>query len=120
MASVKESLAKSGKGVLDERAQILSDSIRVEADRELADYRSKVLKLKSQIANLDDLSVESRDSLRPAGKEFDSSAWVKKSIELRKQLRVATIEYQLVQKWYDEKFPAKEVAEIEPVEEEVE
>lgn len=117
--SVRQSLSKSGKGVLDSRAQILADSIRVEADRELADYKSRVLKLKSQIASHEDLCVETRDSLRPGGtKEFDAAAWVKKGIELRKQLRVATIEYQnIVQKWYDEKFPVGEEVVIDPVEE---
>lgn len=118
MATFKESLSKSGKGVLDARAANLAEMTKIEADRQLSDYKAKVLRIKNQIANHEDLAVTSRDSLVVGGKDFESKAWVEKGIELEKQLRVAKIEYTLVKKWHDRLFPENE--EAMELEEEVE
>lgn len=118
MATFKESLSKSGKGVLDARAANLAEMTKIEADRQLSDYKAKVLRIKNQIANHEDLAVTSRDSLVVGGKDFESKSWVEKGIELEKQLRVAKIEYTLVKKWHDRLFPENE--EAMELEEEVE
>lgn len=118
MATFKESLSKSGKGVLDARAANLAEMTKIEADRQLSDYKAKVLRIKNQIANHEDLAVTSRDSLVVGGKDFESKLWVEKGIELEKQLRVAKIEYTLVKKWHDRLFPENE--EAMELEEEVE
>ena len=118
MATFKESLSKSGKGDLDARAANLAEMTKIEADRQLSDYKAKVLRIKNQIANHEDLAVTSRDSLVVGGKDFESKLWVEKGIELEKQLRVAKIEYTLVKKWHDRLFPENE--EAMELEEEVE
>ena len=118
MATFNESLSKSGKGVLDARAANLAEMTKIEADRQLSDYKAKVLRIKNQIANHEDLAVTSRDSLVVGGKDFESKLWVEKGIELEKQLRVAKIEYTLVKKWHDRLFPENE--EAMELEEEVE
>ena len=118
MATCKESLSKSGKGGLDARAANLAEMTKIEADRQLSDYKAKVLRIKNQIANHEDLAVTSRDSLVVGGKDFESKLWVEKGIELEKQLRVAKIEYTLVKKWHDRLFPENE--EAMELEEEVE
>ena len=118
MATFKESLSKSGKGVLDARAANLAEMTKIEADRQLSDYKAKVLRIKNQIASHEDLAVTSRDSLVVGGKDFESKAWVEKGIELEKQLRVAKIEYTLVKKWHDRLFPENE--EAMELEEEIE
>lgn len=118
MATFKESLSKSGKGVLDARAANLAEMTKIEADRQLSDYKAKVLRIKNQIANHEDLAVTSRDSLVVGGKDFESKSWVEKGIELEKQLRVAKIEYTLVKKWHARLFPENE--EAMELEEEVE
>lgn len=104
----KQKLQKSGKGVLDQRAKLLADSVKIEADSRLNMAKSKVLKLQSAIANHEDLAVRSRDSLTVGAEGFDPTTWVKESISLRLELRIAKIEYSVIKNWHDELFPDNE------------
>lgn len=115
--SFRERLGASGKTVLDTRAQNIAEMTKIEASNLVASYKTRVLRLQNQIENHSDLAIESTHSLRPGTKDFDPKAWVDTQIEYHKQLRVARIEYNLVQKWYDEMFPATEEGTIEPTEE---
>lgn len=108
MPSFKERLGATGKNVLDTRAQNIAEMTKIEASNLVASYKTKVLRLQNQIENHADLAVESTHSLRPGSKDFDPKAWVDTQIEYQKQLRIAKIEYNLIQKWYDEMFPAAE------------
>lgn len=117
MSTFKETLSKSGKGVLDARATNLAEITKLEAERHLSDAKAKVLRIKNQIATHEDLSVTSRDSLVVGGKDFDPASWDNAGIELEKQLRVAKIEYGIVKRRYDRLFPEEEASvEIEPEE----
>lgn len=106
--SFKQRLSKTGQGVLDERAANIAEMTKIEATNTVSQYRTKVLRLKNQIANHQDMAVESTHSLRPGSKEYDPKVWVDEELELQKQLRVAKIEYKLVDEWYKELFPAEE------------
>ena len=108
MASFKERLSASGKNVLDTRAQNIAEMTKIEASNLVSSYKTRVLRLQNQIENHADLAIESTHSLRPGTKDFDPSAWVDTQIQYQKELRIAKIEYNLVQKWYDEMFPAAE------------
>lgn len=113
MASFKEKLAKSGQKVLDERAQNLYELTKIEEENFLRDCKTRVLRIRSEIAKHNDVAIKSRDSLMPGGKDFDSKAWVTRRHELERELRIATIEYKLALKVDAEEFPADESAEID-------
>lgn len=104
----KQKLQKSGKGVLDQRATLLADSVKIEADAQLNAAKSSILKLQSAIATHEDLSVRSRDSLVVGSEGFAPDKWVKTSIDLRNELRIAKIKYSIIKKWHDEMFPDNE------------
>lgn len=106
MPSFKERLGATGKNVLDARAANIAEMTQIEASNIVSSYKTKVLRLLNQIENHSDLAVESTHSLRPGSKDFDPKAWVDTQIEYQKQLRVAKIEYNLIQKWFNELFPA--------------
>lgn len=108
MSSFKERLSKNGKGLLDQRAANIAEMTKIEATNVVSSYKTKVLRLQNQIENHADLAVESTQSLRPGSKDFDPKVWVDQEIEYQKQLRVAKIEYKLVQNWFDTMFPAEE------------
>lgn len=112
MASFKEKLRKSGQSVLDERAQNLYELTKIEEENFLRDCKTKVLRIKSEISQHNDVAIKSRDSLVPGGKNFDSKAWVEKRHELARRLRIALIEYQLALKVDEEEFPKDEDSEI--------
>lgn len=113
MASFKEKLSKSGQKVLDERAQNLYELTKIEEENFVRDCKTKVLRIQSEIAKHNDVAVQSRDSLIPGGKDFDSKAWVARRHQLERELRVAVVEYKLALKVDAAEFPAEEAAEID-------
>lgn len=114
----KEKLAKTGTGVLDARAANLAEMTKIEAGNVVSSARAKVLRIQASINQHEDLAVNSTTSLRPGGEGFDSKAWVDTGVRLQKDLRVATIEYNLIKKWYDRLFPEDNSVEIPQVEDE--
>lgn len=112
MASFKDKLRRSGQSVLDERAQTLYELTKIEEENFIRDCKVKVLRIQSEIDRHNDLAVESRDSLVPGGKNFDSKAWVTKRHELARKLRIAKIEYALALQVDKEEFPVDESSEI--------
>lgn len=107
MASFKEGLRKSGKSVLDARAQNLYEMTKIEEERFLQECKMKVLRLRNELNTHKDLSVKSTTSLE-VGKGFDPKTWVTKRHQLQRELRIAEIEYALANKVDAEEFPADE------------
>ena len=106
MSSFKEKLSKSGKSVLDARAQNLYDLAKIEEERFVQDCKLKVFRIQGEINKHNDLAVKSRDSLNPA-------EWVRTRHELARKLRVAKIELALALQVDAEEFPADDSEKID-------
>lgn len=112
--SFKAKLGASGKGVLDARAANIAIMTKIEATASLNAYKAEVLRIKTAIANHEDLAINSTTSLRPGGKDFDPKEWVTKDVGLHLSLREATLKYKVVQDWYDRLFPKDEEDDVIP------
>lgn len=92
-------LSETGDNVLLKRAKNISNRAELEMSGLVSNLEKDVLELEARIANLEDLSVCSKDSLTPA-EGFDPKAWVEEiqgvSIELefrKAELKVARGNY---------------------------
>lgn len=112
MSSFKEKLSKSGKSVLDARAQNLYDLTKIEEERFVQDCKLKVLRIQGEINKYNDLAVKSRDSLNP-GEGLNPAEWVRTRHELARKLRVAKIELALALQVDAEEFPADDSEKID-------
>lgn len=112
MSSFKEKLSKSGKSVLDARAQNLYDLAKIEEERFVQDCKLKVLRIQGEINKHNDLAVKSRDSLNP-GEGLNPTEWVRTRHELARELRVAKIELALALQVDAEEFPVDDSEKID-------
>lgn len=69
-------LASSGQDVLDKRSAAVLKAAKNAMKKKLDALDSQKDELELEILNLTDLSVETRDSLRPGDKNFDAVKWV--------------------------------------------
>lgn len=108
MATFKERLSASGKVVLDARATNMASLTKLEVDNIVSNSKRQLLRIEAEIAQHRDISVESRDSLQPGGKDFNSNEYANKLYELKKKLRIARIEYSIAVEMQQEEFPENE------------
>lgn len=107
--SFKQRLRKSGQKVLDERAQILYQSVSIEEQSFMNALQAEVLRIKAQIAQHNDVAVKSRDSLVPGGdSSFNGRAWIEKRHSLQMELRDALIRLKVATQVDTELFPKDE------------
>lgn len=69
-------LASTGTAVLDRRAANILKTTKAAMTNKLNSLYSKRDTLESKILDLTDLSVETKDSLRPGDKNFNADQWV--------------------------------------------
>ena len=82
MTKFAQSLAATGSKVLQRRADIINADATAAQDELITALKAELRKISMQIANLEDLSVRSNDSLTP-GEGFNSDAWVKEMQAVR-------------------------------------
>ena len=97
-------LASSGQEVLDQRALLLFKGTSAAIQDKLTGLNRKKDALELEILNLTDLSVETRDSLRPGDKNYNPTAWVDKLCDLRMQLELLEDEISVVEAVQEEYF----------------
>lgn len=83
-------LASSGQAVLDKRSASVLKAAKNAMKKKLDALGDRKDELELEILNLTDLSVETRDSLRPGDKNFNANLWVE-------QLCAKTIELELLE-----------------------
>ena len=79
-------LASTGQDVLDKRAQITFNASKAAMNDHLTSLYRQRDQIELDILNLTDLSVETRDSLRPGSKDFKPGQWVKQMCDFQKAL----------------------------------
>lgn len=97
-------LSASGQDVLDKRSQLVFKGTEAAFRDKLTALDRKKDALELEILNLTDLSVETRDSLRPGNKEYKPTQWVDRMIELGTELALLEEEIEVAQGIYDEYF----------------
>lgn len=107
-------LASTGQAVLDKRSKLVfSGTMNAMKDKLQALYRKRD-ELSLEILNLTDLSVESNDSLRPGGTDYNPGKWVDRMVQLGIQKEVLADEIMVAEK------VAKEYFDIDPTPEDEE
>jgi len=79
-------LASTGQEVLDQRATVMANKTVQAMQNKLTDLRGRRDDLTLAKLNLTDLSVESKDSLRPGNANFKPKEWIEQLCDLEMQL----------------------------------
>ena len=110
--SFRKRLTKSGKEVLDSRAQNLLNRMKMEEDAYLQGLKTNLLNLKAQLDKLNDVSLTSRMSLNP-GEGIDPKEWVRERHELQLKIRDAKIRLHEALKVDKEEFPEEDFEDMD-------
>lgn len=103
-------LASTGTAVLDRRAANILKTTKAAMTAKINALQAKRDTLESQILDLTDLSVETKDSLRPGDKNFNATAWVDKLVSLTLELELLDQEIEIVEAVNAEYFTESEEA----------
>lgn len=106
-------LAASGQDLLDRRSQLIFTGTNDAMSDHLTALRRKRNQVELEILNLTDLSVKTRDSLRPGNKDFNPNEWVKQMCELQTEIEVINDDISVAEAIQAEYFlvPSTEAAE---------
>lgn len=104
-------LASTGQAVLDKRAEAVLKAAKNAMKKKLDGLNDKKDDLELQILNLTDLSVETKDSLRPGDKNFNPTAWVDQLCGLTLDLELLEQEIEVVESVNAEYFTEVEAEE---------
>lgn len=91
-------LASTGQDVLDQRAKVMNNKTVTAMNNKLTALRSKRDDLELNLLNLTDLSVESKDSLRPGNAGFNPSEWVDRVCSIEMDLALLADEITIAEK----------------------
>lgn len=97
-------LASTGTAVLDRRAANIVKTTKAAMTAKLTALNAKRDNIESQILDLTDLSVETKDSLRPGDKNFNATAWVDNLCNLTLDLELLEQEITIVESVQAEYF----------------
>jgi hypothetical protein len=103
-------LASTGTAVLDRRAANIVKTTKAAMTAKINALQAKRDDLESKILDLTDLSVETKDSLRPGDKNFNATAWVDNLCGLTLQLELLDQEIDIVEQVNAEYFTESEEA----------
>ena len=81
-------LASSGQDVLDTRAGLIFKRAKSAMEDKLRTLRRRKENIDEAILNLTDLSVETKDSLRPGDKNFNPAQWVEQMCAYKMDLEL--------------------------------
>jgi hypothetical protein len=104
-------MSASGQDVLDTRASIAFESANNAMVDKLRALKSRKNDLKLQELNLTDLSVETKDSLRPGEKNFNPKAWIDQLCAIRMEIALLEDEISIAELVAEEFFSTEEVTE---------
>lgn len=81
-------LAASGQDLLDRRSQLIFTGTNDAMQDHIVALRRKKNAVELEILNLTDLSVKTRDSLRPGNKDFKPAEWIQQMCDLRAEIKL--------------------------------
>lgn len=97
-------LAMSGDAVLDRRSELTLKSAQKAMNSHLQQLNDKRDDLEMQMINLTDLSVDTRDSLRPGSKDFNPTQWVQQMCSIKLEIAILDEEIAVAEEVNEEFF----------------
>ena len=91
MSKFAEKLSASNKDIKSDRAEMLAEEVALEVNQFVGNLKKERLSLKNKVNRLTDLAPDSKDSLRPANKDFDASQWVSELHDAKMKLKLKEI-----------------------------
>lgn len=107
----EEMLTLNGKALLSKRAQNLSIDVEESFNDQKRALQKKMRALDGEIAQMEDLSVKTADSLTVGDELKGPNAWVKRRFEIELEKRDIQIELDVIRKLIDEYFSEPEGVE---------
>lgn len=99
-------LSASNKDIKSARAEMLSEEVALEVSTFVQGLKKEKLSLRNKVTRLTDLAPDSKDSLRPASKDFNPTAWVQELHQAKMDLKLKDIELKEAQEiekeWFTE------------------
>ena len=92
MSKFAKQLSASNKDIKGQRAEMLAQEVGLEADDLVRGLKKEKIALTNKIMRLTDLAPDSKDSLRPASKDFDAKTWVRELHQAKMDLKLKDIE----------------------------
>lgn len=112
MTKFQQILTLTGVDVLDKRSTIFVNATKSKVNAKLQALYDRRDDLELKMLQLEDLSIGSKNSLRPGGKDFDPSTWVDDCLAVRGQLADLALDIETAEDFRDEYFGTP-VAETE-------
>ncbi len=106
IAKFQTILASTGADVLNKRAELIFKATNTAMGKKIAGLYEKKDGIEYEILNLTDLSVETKDSLRPGDKNYNPTAWVDRMCSLAMDLALLEDEITIAEKIQTEYFGA--------------
>jgi hypothetical protein len=106
ISKFEQILSASGQDVLDRRSQLAYKSAAKAMASKLQTLNDKRDELEVEMLNLTDLSVETKDSLRPTSSNFNPKEWVSKLCDYRFQIALLDDEIAIAEEVQAEYFSA--------------
>lgn len=103
MSKFSEILSATGSSLLKRRATTLANATKETFEDYKRDLEKQMRQINNKIANLEDLSVKSTESL-VVGEDLDASSWVEQRMSLALQARDLQIELDTANKLISEYF----------------
>lgn len=104
MSKFQNILAATGQTVLDKRAASIVKQTKAAMTKKLNDLNDKKDALELEILDLTDLSVETKDSLRPGDKNYNATSWVDTLVAKSLELVLLDQEIEIVEALNEEYF----------------
>jgi short-subunit dehydrogenase involved in D-alanine esterification of teichoic acids len=104
MSKFQEILTSSGQEVLDKRSTIVLSRTKAAMTDKLTALKRQRESLELDELNLVDVSVETRDSLRPTSKNFNPVIWTEQLLEINMALKDINDEIEVAEALYSEYF----------------
>lgn len=104
MSKFQEILTSSGQDVLDKRSTIVLSRTKAAMTDKITALKRQREQLELEELNLVDLSVETRDSLRPTSKNFNPNDWTEQLLEINLALRDMDETIEVAEELYNEYF----------------
>ncbi len=107
----QEILASTGADVLNKRAANVLKAAQAAMTKKVTSIQDKIDAIEIKILDLTDLSVETKDSLRPGDKNFNATAWVEELCALSLEQALLEQELEVAEAVQAEYFTSTEVTE---------
>ena len=97
-------IASNPDQTLQRRAEVIATSAEIAQQNIVNALKQKKTDLELKITNLTDFAPESKDSLRPGGKDWNPKQWAADLQNAKQELYHVNIQLNIAQETYDEYF----------------